>query len=91
MTGLFEMTTTGNCPWCDKAKALLAEKGLEFRATPLDTPEKRSGFKAAGFTKVPQIWHNGNHIGGFTELDKYLQHSVLPLSSHATRSVFAIK
>ena len=64
-----------HCPYCDQAKALLTQKGIEFE-------EKKIG---DGFTKedlleavpnartVPQIFLDGNLIGGFTELKKYLQ------------------
>jgi glutaredoxin len=64
-----------HCPFCDQAKALLTQKGIEFE-------EKKIG---DGFTKedlleavpnartVPQIFLDGNLIGGFTELKKHLQ------------------
>ena len=63
------------CPFCDQAKALLERKGIEFE-------EKKIG---EGYTKeqlleavpnartVPQIFLDGELIGGFTELKKYLQ------------------
>ncbi len=64
-----------NCPYCDQAKALLTQKGIEIE-------ERKIG---DGFTKedlldavptartVPQIFLDGNLIGGFTELKKHLQ------------------
>lgn len=66
---MFEVITFGKCPYCDKAKALLNEKGLEFRESPLDSPEKKEAFRKSGFTTVPQIYDGaGNHIGGYDEL-----------------------
>ena len=66
------------CPYCDQAKALLKSKGIEFE-------EKKIG---SGYTKeqlleavptartVPQIFINEKLIGGFTELQKYMQEAV---------------
>jgi glutaredoxin 3 len=63
-----------NCPYCDQAKALLKQRDVRFE-------EKKIG---DGYTKeelleavpnartVPQIIINGNLIGGFTELRKYI-------------------
>jgi glutaredoxin len=62
------------CPFCDQAKALLKQKGIEFE-------EKKIG---DGYTKedllesvptartVPQIFLDGTLIGGFTELKRHL-------------------
>ena len=62
------------CPFCDQAKALLKQRGIEFE-------EKKIG---EGYTKedllesvptartVPQIFLDGNLIGGFTELKRLL-------------------
>jgi glutaredoxin len=64
-----------HCPFCDQAKALLTQKGIQFE-------EKKVG---DGFTKedlleavptartVPQIFLDGKLIGGFTELKKYFE------------------
>ncbi len=66
-----------NCPHCDQAKALLQSKGIVFE-------EKKIG---NGYTKeelleavpnarsVPQIFINGELVGGFTELKKKLTES----------------
>ncbi len=59
-----------HCPYCDQAKALLTSKGIQFE-------ERKIG---DGFTKeelleavptartVPQIFLDGELIGGFNEL-----------------------
>ena len=64
-----------HCPYCDQAKALLTQRGIAFE-------EKKIG---DGYTKeelleavpnartVPQIFLDGNLIGGFTELKQHLQ------------------
>ena len=63
-----------NCTHCDQAKALLGQRNIRF-------VEKKIG---DGYTKeelleevptartVPQIIINGNVIGGFVELRKYI-------------------
>jgi glutaredoxin 3 len=66
-----------NCPFCDQAKALLKQKGIQFE-------EKKIG---DGFTRedllesvpnartVPQIFLDEELIGGFTELKKRLENA----------------
>jgi len=66
-----------NCPYCEQAKALLTSKGIQFE-------EKKIG---DGYTKeelleavpnarsVPQIFLEGQLIGGFTELKQKLTES----------------
>ena len=66
------------CPYCDQAKALLKSKGIEVE-------EKKIG---SGYTKeqlleavptartVPQIFIDERLIGGFTDLQKYMQEAV---------------
>jgi glutaredoxin 3 len=62
------------CPYCDQAKSLLQLNGIKFE-------ERKIG---DGWTKedlleniptarsVPQIVVNGNLVGGYNELKKYL-------------------
>jgi glutaredoxin 3 len=64
-----------NCTFCDQAKALLEQRNIPYE-------EKKIGY---GFTRedlleavptartVPQIFVNNNHVGGFTELRKYIE------------------
>ena len=66
-----------HCPYCDQAKALLTSKGIVFE-------EKKIG---DGYTKeelleavpnartVPQIFLDGELVGGFTELKQKLTES----------------
>lgn len=67
-----------HCPYCDQAKALLSSKGIQFE-------EKKIG---DGYTKeelleavpnartVPQIFLDGELVGGFTELKQKLTESI---------------
>ncbi len=64
-----------NCTFCDQAKSLLEQRNIAYE-------EKKIGY---GYTRedlleavptartVPQIFVNNNHVGGFTELRKYVE------------------
>jgi glutaredoxin 3 len=63
--------TTAFCGYCARAKALLERKGVAFEEIDVTfSPEKRAEMKARanGRSTVPQIWINGQHIGGSDEL-----------------------
>ena len=59
------------CPFCYRAKALLKQKGVAYKEINVDmNPKARSEMsrKAGGRTSVPQIWIDGEHVGGSDEL-----------------------
>lgn len=63
--------TTSMCPYCYRAKALLAQKGVSF--TEIDVgmdPARREEMikRADGRRTVPQIFINDQHIGGSDDL-----------------------
>lgn len=63
--------TTGWCPYCQAAKALLTRKGVAFEEIDVDgKPELRREMsaKAGGRTSVPQIFIGGRHVGGSDDL-----------------------
>jgi glutaredoxin 3 len=63
--------TKATCPYCVRAKALLAKKGAAFQEIEItDKPALRTEMieKANGRTTVPQIFINGRHIGGCDDL-----------------------
>ncbi len=64
-----------HCPFCDQAKALLTQKGIEFEERKVgDGYTKEDLLEAVPSARtVPQIFLDGNLIGGFTELRKHLQ------------------
>ncbi|MDE4297186.1 glutaredoxin [Phaeobacter gallaeciensis] len=76
----FEIISTDWCSFCKRAKEKLDELGLTYRESLLDSQEKIASFKAAGFTTVPQIYHNGSHIGGYMELLDWLEKNHAPTS-----------
>ena len=57
-----QIWTIENCPFCLRAKKLMALKGIEY--------EERSGFHP-DWKSVPYIVLNGEGIGGFTEFAAY--------------------
>ena len=65
---MFKIIATTDCPWCQKAKRLLEMLDCKYEIEVLYTPEEKAAFKASGFTTVPQIYRNGEHIGGYSDL-----------------------
>jgi glutaredoxin 3 len=63
--------TTRWCPYCHRAKRLLAEKGAaveEIDVTGDWAAREELSVKAGGRTTVPQIWIGDTHVGGCDEL-----------------------
>jgi glutaredoxin 3 len=64
------MYTTGWCPYCAKARALLKTKGASFTDIDVESaPEKRAEMRSrSGRTSVPQIFIGDQHVGGCDDL-----------------------
>ena len=64
-----------NCTFCDQAKALLEQRNIEYEDRKIGHGYTREDLLAAVPTArtVPQIFVNNNHVGGFTELRKYIE------------------
>ena len=63
--------TTPICPYCVRAKNLLAKKGVAYEEIDvLSDPEARQTMlaKSGGARTVPQIFVGEIHVGGFDEL-----------------------
>lgn len=62
--------TKNNCPFCDRAKALLESRGVAFETINVEEqPEARAFLVDNGHRSVPQIYRDGQHIpGGFQGL-----------------------
>jgi glutaredoxin 3 len=66
-----QLFTTSWCPYCNRAKALLKQRGVtDYEDIDLDAqPQERDRMmKLSGRTSVPQIFINGQHIGGCDDL-----------------------
>jgi glutaredoxin 3 len=82
-----EIYTKSNCSYCVKAKALLNSKGIEYKEFIISAginehaPTSNQFYvsreylleKAPGAKTVPQIWLEGNYVGGYTELAAFFE------------------
>jgi glutaredoxin len=64
-----------HCPFCDQAKALLTQRGIVFEEKTVGEGYSREDLLEAVPTArtVPQIFLDGELVGGFTELKQRLQ------------------
>ena len=66
-----ELYTTPICGFCHRAKTLLTSKGVSFSEVDvMADPSRRAEMmeRANGGRTVPQIFINGEHIGGSDDL-----------------------
>ncbi len=66
-----EIYSTKVCPYCDRAKSLLDRKGAPYSVIDVsDDAELRAVMmqRSGGRRTVPQIFINGEHIGGCDDL-----------------------
>ena len=66
-----EIYTTPTCPYCKAAKALLTRKGVSYQETDVSRdPQIRVAMtqRAGGRRTVPQIFIDGQHVGGSDDL-----------------------
>ena len=68
--GKIEIYTTPFCGYCARAKGLLDKKGAAYEEMDVMMDEKKRSEmrERAKRTTVPQIFINGQHIGGSDEL-----------------------
>ena len=63
----------GGCPHCAKAKFLLRDAGIEFEALELNRDYSDRTLRAvAAATTLPQVFINGDLIGGADDLEGWL-------------------
>ncbi len=70
-SGKIEIYTTLFCPFCIRAKKLLDSKRVMYHETDVTTRlslRKAMTERAGGRTSVPQIFIDGQHIGGCNDL-----------------------
>ena len=66
-----EIYTKFTCPYCARAKALLDEKGVAYEEYEISMggPQRQEMIqRAKGRTTVPQIFINGEHVGGSDDI-----------------------
>lgn len=61
------------CPYCDRAKALLKQKGIAFEERKIGSGWSKEQLLESVPTArtVPQIFLGEQHIGGYDDLVKY--------------------
>jgi glutaredoxin 3 len=61
---------TGWCPYCQRARGLLAKKGVEFTEIDVDEDGKlrEEMIARSGRRSVPQIFIGDKHVGGCDDL-----------------------
>lgn len=65
------MYSTAVCPYCDRARNLLARKGVSVQEIKVDEdPAQRDLMlqRSGGRRTVPQIFVGERHVGGFDDL-----------------------
>ncbi len=65
------MYVTGWCPYCARARRLLAEKGIPYTEIDIEAePEARAEMirRSGGRHTVPQVFIGESHVGGSDDL-----------------------
>ena len=62
------------CVFCEKAKRLLKSKGIEYEEKNIAEGHKIQDLleMVPNARTMPQIWQDGEHLGGYLELEKKL-------------------
>ena len=69
-----EIITDEFCKWCDKAKELMQNRNILY--TELQLEDSFETMKKYNLKTVPQIFVDGNLIGGYTDLEKNIEEIV---------------
>lgn len=71
--GAILMLARHGCPYCERAKQMLDERGIAFEAVHVgDELSMRGVAAAAGTARVPQVFIDGKLIGGSDRLEQFL-------------------
>ena len=72
---MIEIYTTQLCPYCDLAKALFKDKGLEYKEIRVDSDSEKMTemLERSQRRTVPQIFINNHHVGGFDDLKQLVE------------------
>lgn len=76
---MYRIVTQNRCVYCIKAKQLMNENDIEYREDSLTgSPFLKEEMKRMGYSTVPQIWNSrGEYIGGYDDLVKYFERTIL--------------
>jgi glutaredoxin len=71
---VYTVYSSPGCGYCTMAYRLLENRKLNYISIDITEDEDALAlFREEGYKTVPQIYCNGVHIGGFTELNELLQ------------------
>lgn len=70
MSAKVEVYSTNYCPYCRAAEQLLNSKGVDYQAYDVTHDRNKRDWlvQTTGRTTVPQIFIDGESIGGFTDM-----------------------
>ena len=71
MPKTIQIYTMNSCPFCEAAKVLLKQRGIEYgeiRLSERDDAAWEALYRKSGMKTVPQIFADGELVGGFQEL-----------------------
>lgn len=76
----FELFTGPGCGYCDAAKALLRARGHSFAERDVSDPATLAEMRARlpRSRSIPQIFLDGQHIGGYDDLSLMDRRGELP-------------
>lgn len=70
----FEVYVKDGCAYCDLAIAILQFDGKAVNVVDIkENPEATEVLQKHNAKSLPQIFRNGNYIGGYSELITYLE------------------
>ena len=65
--------TREGCQYCVRAKGMLRDAGIQFEELVLNRDYTEATLRAvSGMSTVPQVFINGDHIGGSEDLEQYM-------------------
>ena len=72
---MYDIYTRPNCIWCVRAKELLNSKNIKFKDLDIRDEDLRKDLKnkAPGIKTIPQIFKDGQRIGGYNNLVDHLK------------------
>jgi len=76
----YEIFYENRCGYCRKALDLVKTNHLKYKSYDLKDSANKKQLKRklkADCTTIPQVFFNGEHIGGYTELEKHTQRIIL--------------
>jgi glutaredoxin 3 len=65
------VVTSKTCKWCDKVKELLTDHDHTFKE--IDVATVKEFFISSRLYTVPQVFLNGEHIGGYEDTKAALE------------------